>query len=193
MCNQRTHGKGLSDENHSSQDSQERKEKEGGGRGFLEWSQKASTLSLIQCTSSPATVRIIYINFDLIDGQIYIPISLSNGLKKVKIQAMLDSGASSLFISPRIIQRYQLMTQKLTCPIHIHNIDQTPNVMGFITESVIVLLWLTIQKHSTNETFLIAKLGNNNAMIGIDWIKRHNPKVNWKTGTLDFTRCLPWC
>jgi hypothetical protein len=130
----------LSDENHSSQDSQERKEKEGGGRGFLEWSQKASTLSLIQCTSSPATVRIIYINFDLIDGQIYIPISLSNGLKKVKIQAMLDSGASSLFISPRIIQRYQLMTQKLTCPIHIHNIDQTPNVMGFITESVIVLL-----------------------------------------------------
>jgi hypothetical protein len=133
----------------------------------------------------------MYIHSDPIDSQIYIPISLSCGLKKVKLQAMLDSGATTLFISPQIIRKYQLTTQKLTSPIRLQNIDQTPNVMGSITESV--QLQLTIQQHRTTETFLVAKLGDNDTMIGIDQIKRHNPEIDWHKGSLDFTQCPPSC
>jgi hypothetical protein len=49
--------------------------------------------------------------------------------------------------------------------------------MGSITNSIQVNL--TIQNHTTPKTFLIAKLGDDDAMIGIEWIKKHNPEINW--------------
>jgi hypothetical protein len=57
--------------------------------------------------------------------------------------------------------------------------------MGSITDSIQVNL--TIQDHTTPETFLIAELGDDDAMIGIEWIKKHNPEIDWSHGTLQFT------
>jgi hypothetical protein len=52
---------------------------------------------------------------------------------------------------------------------------------------------LTVQNHTTEETLLAAELGDDDAMIGIDWIKLHNPEIDWKAGTLKFTRCPEDC
>jgi hypothetical protein len=63
--------------------------------------------------------------------------------------------------------------------------------MGSITESI--QAELTIQNHTTLETFLITELGDDDAMIGIEWIKEHNPEIDWRSGKLQFTRCPSSC
>jgi hypothetical protein len=63
--------------------------------------------------------------------------------------------------------------------------------MGSITE--FIQADLTVQNHTTPETFLVAELGDDNTMIGIEWIKKHNPKIDWSHGTLQFTRCPSNC
>jgi hypothetical protein len=129
LCNQRTHGTRLPNEDCSSQNCERRE-------GYSEQSQQISTLSQTQNLST--MFWIMCIHSSPIDSQIYIPISLSTGLEKVKVQAMLDSGAKTLFISPQIIWKYQLTTQKLPSSIRLQNIDQTPNIMGSIIHFLVL-------------------------------------------------------
>jgi hypothetical protein len=63
--------------------------------------------------------------------------------------------------------------------------------MGTIMESV--TLTMMIQDYSIQETFLIAQIGPDDAMIGIDWLKNHNPEINWMTRAVKFTRCPSNC
>ncbi len=30
-------------------------------------------------------------------------------------------------------------------------------------------------------------------ILGFSWLKKHNPKINFHTGTVKMTRCLPCC
>jgi hypothetical protein len=37
----------------------------------------------------------------------------------------------------------------------------------------------------------ITKLGSHQLFLEYDWIRSHNPLINWQTGSIDFDRCLP--
>ena len=32
----------------------------------------------------------------------------------------------------------------------------------------------------------VTHLGKNKIILGFDWLQKHNPRINWKAGTLDF-------
>ena len=36
-------------------------------------------------------------------------------------------------------------------------------------------------------------LGKTNVILGILWLQAHNPEINWETGEVKMTRCLPLC
>jgi hypothetical protein len=38
------------------------------------------------------------------------------------------------------------------------------------------------KKHT--EQFLITELGNQKVILGLPWLQKHNPEINWKEGTL---------
>ena len=42
-------------------------------------------------------------------------------------------------------------------------------------------------------TFGVANLGKATMILGHDWLKNHNPEVNWMTGEVRMTRCPPAC
>jgi len=39
----------------------------------------------------------------------------------------------------------------------------------------------------------VTDLNRTDMFLGHDWLVKHNPKVNWKNGTIRFTRCLGSC
>jgi hypothetical protein len=50
---------------------------------------------------------------------------------------------------------------------------------------------VTGQDHQERIDLAITKLGSHQLFLGYDWIKNHNPSINWQTGSIDFDRCPP--
>ncbi len=48
---------------------------------------------------------------------------------------------------------------------------------------------MTIGEYHKRIDLTMTNLGKNNIYLGHDWLKRHNPSVNWERGTIIFGRC----
>ncbi|SJL18203.1 uncharacterized protein ARMOST_21781 [Armillaria ostoyae] len=78
-------------------------------------------------------------------------------------------------------------TKKTAVPIAVYNADGTCNKAGDITE--FVEFQMTIGNHSEQIDFAITNLSSRDLYLGHDWLKHHNPVINWETGTIIFRRC----
>ena len=107
------------------------------------------------------------------------------------VQALLDSGATGLFLSTSFVRRNNLNTRKLPKAIPVYNVDGTQNQGGSITEEVDVIM--TYQDHTEKAIFAVCDLGDKDAIIGHTWLFDHNPDINWRSGEIKLSRCPPNC
>ena len=107
------------------------------------------------------------------------------------LQALLDSGATGLFLSTSFVERNNLNTRKLPRAIPVYNADGTLNQGGSIKEEVDVVM--TYQDHTEKATFAICDLGDKDAIIGHTWLFSHNPEIDWQSGKIELSRCPPKC
>ena len=63
-----------------------------------------------------------------------------------------------------------------------------PNEAGQISEIVNVLL--CYKTHSERMLLAISSLGKQSLILGYNWLKDHNPKVDWEKGEVKMT-CYP--
>lgn len=75
----------------------------------------------------------------------------------------------------------------MTTPIPIYNADGTQNKGGDITE--ITEFWMTIREHREHINLAITDLRTKDIYLRHDWLKCHNPSINWKTGNVIFGCC----
>ena len=97
-------------------------------------------------------------------------------------KALLDSRATENLIHPRMVEKYDLSTQKLPKAQQLLNIDGTVNELESITEIVI----LTIRSGSYNRShkFLVADIEEDDFILGYPF-KATNPNIDWLAGTLN--------
>ncbi len=48
---------------------------------------------------------------------------------------------------------------------------------------------MTIKGHTERIDLAVTNLGRQDIYLGHDWLKHHNPSVNWKTQSILFGRC----
>jgi hypothetical protein len=75
---------------------------------------------------------------------------------------------------------------KLEYPIMARNMDRTKNKQGTIR--YYTDLDLQVNGKMNTERFLITGLGNQKIILGLPWLQKHNPEINWKEGTLQWRR-----
>ena len=63
-----------------------------------------------------------------------VPVELRGKRRSVKTMAMIDCGATSIFIHKRFIDQHNVQTIKLDKPIPLVNADDTANKIGAISE-----------------------------------------------------------
>ncbi|SJL15225.1 uncharacterized protein ARMOST_18711 [Armillaria ostoyae] len=102
-------------------------------------------------------------------------------------RGLVDSGCTSSAINRSFVQKHCLDTVKTAIPIIVYNADGSRNKGGDITEYVEVRL--TIGDHEERIDLAVTDLGTKDLYLGHDWLKRHNPVINWETGTVIFGRC----
>jgi hypothetical protein len=66
-------------------------------------------------------------------------------------------------------------------------VDGTPNENGPIMEVVDMLLHY--KGHTEHITFVVTRLGKVKMILGLPWLKVHNPEIDWISGEVKMTRC----
>ena len=111
-----------------------------------------------------------------------ISISVTNckKLKDSETNALIDSGAQGLFVDESIVELKD--ARRLARPIKVRNVDGTQNRGGSITHEI--LLSYEIGSQNFTEWFNITDLGDQTMILGIPWLQKHNPMIDWKQKTI---------
>ena len=67
-------------------------------------------------------------------------------------------------------------------PIKVYNVDATKNKAGLITHYTNAVLGINGEKSQFR--FLATALGRQRVILGYPWLRKANPDVNWRKGTL---------
>ncbi|SJL13289.1 uncharacterized protein ARMOST_16729 [Armillaria ostoyae] len=121
------------------------------------------------------------------DFMLNVQLTTLTNQQTLATRGLVDSGCTSSAINRAFVQKHRLDTVKTTIPIIIYNADGSRNKGGDITEYV--EMHLAIGNHEERIDLVVTDLGTKDLYLGHDWLKRHNPVINWETGTVIFGRC----
>ena len=125
---------------------------------------------------SPVIVRSISSN------RLSIPLEVETEDNTESMTALVDSGAEGLFINSSIA--YKWRKKKLARPIRVKNVDGTYNTNGEISDKC--LITIDINGKKMTEWFLVTSLGDQNLILGLPWLEKHDPIISWRNRTLEF-------
>uniref|UniRef100_A0A803TQ72 Gypsy retrotransposon integrase-like protein 1 n=1 Tax=Anolis carolinensis TaxID=28377 RepID=A0A803TQ72_ANOCA len=102
------------------------------------------------------------------------------------MRAILDSGCTKSIIKPEVALGMGLAKVKLRSPITFVQMDGSEMKGGlckYRTEQIL----LRVGDHWEAIQFIIAPTARYKLVLGLDWLKRHNPMVKWREGDISFT------
>ena len=111
--------------------------------------------------------------------------------KKVQVEALVDSGATTSFINKSVVESNNLVTNKLAHPYDVYNADGTSNKQGQIKYGV--RSYVEIGSHKSTHQLLVADLGDKDMILGYTYLRKHNPEIDWEKGEWRYTRCPESC
>jgi len=109
----------------------------------------------------------------------------------VMIKALLDSGATEMFMDRQTAARHGFKLQKLKRPLMVKNVDRTVNSRGAIMYQVEYNVFY--KGHMERMWMDVCDLGKTEVILGIPWLVAYNPEINWETEEVKMTRCPPLC
>lgn len=109
--------------------------------------------------------------------------SIESG-KSITANALLDSGATGSCVNQEFVNKHQLTIKKLPIRMPVYNADGTLNENGSIEGFVEARM--TLGGHLERIELAVTNLGKTDIFLGLDWLRYHNPSVNWQESTLIF-------
>jgi hypothetical protein len=106
-------------------------------------------------------------------------------------QALIDCGATGCFIDIEWAKLNNIPTRPLTNLIPVYNVDGTANDAGAITDIANVIL--RYEQHSECTQLAVTRLGKQSLILGYNWLRNHNPEINWQTKDIKMSRCPLQC
>jgi transposase InsO family protein len=102
-------------------------------------------------------------------------------------RVMVDSGASGNFMSPQYKQQRKIQGVEKPQPTPITGLNGESLGPGITHESG--TLPMVIGDHFETINFDITPLGGYDVVLGVPWLKKHNPAIDWRVGNIVFDRC----
>jgi len=105
-----------------------------------------------------------------------VEIGTTDTSKLYSVKILLDCEATGSFINRDFVCSKGMNTQTLLRNIPVFNVDGSPNEAGQISKVMdIVLCYKT---HSERMLLAVSGLGKQSLILGYDWLKDHNPKID---------------
>lgn len=120
-----------------------------------------------------------------------IPVTVRSEAKAINIQAriidtdaMIDSGCSGVLLNPRFAKESGIPLILKKKPVRLRTIDNSDIKSGLVTHEARVRM--TINGHAETISFDVADVGEDNLILGISWLRKHNPLIDWSRATVTF-------
>jgi len=107
------------------------------------------------------------------------------------VKALLDCRATGSFIDRDFVYSKEINTWTLSHNILVFNVNGSPNKAEQISKVVDVVL--CYKTHSERMLLAVSGLGKQSPILGYDWLKDHNPKIDWEKGEVKMTCCPLQC
>ena len=115
-------------------------------------------------------------------------IKTKNG-KKLKVKALVDFRYTYIGIDKQLVKNKKIQTRLINFLFKVFNADGTKN--REVTR--MAPLEVEINGHKKQLEAVVIDLNSTDIFLGHNWLVKHNLEVNWKNGTIKFTRCLGSC
>jgi len=109
----------------------------------------------------------------------------------VAVKALLDSGATGLFMDMTFAKEKGFKMEKLKNPLLVRNMDGTANVGGAIMHQVECNMFF--KGHVERARMDVCNLGKTEIILGIPWLAAHNPEIDWEKEEVKMTQCPSIC
>jgi len=119
------------------------------------------------------------------------------GLEKLEshegivVKALLDSGATGLFMDTTFAREKGFKMEKLKNPLLVRNVDGTVNVGGAIMHQVECNMFF--KEHMGRARMDVCNLGKTEVILGMPWLAAHNPEIDWEKGEVEMMHCPSIC
>jgi Retroviral aspartyl protease len=120
--------------------------------------------------------------------EVKVQIRTLDSKEEFLIKALIDSGCTHSTINSDFIKQYGLTMIKLDAPRVVKNVDRFENITGQVIDLLECIMEVTGKDHQEQIDLAITKLGSHQLFLGYDWIKNHNPSINWQIGEINFDR-----
>ncbi|QRW23767.1 Retrotransposable element Tf2 protein [Rhizoctonia solani] len=100
------------------------------------------------------------------------------------LKTLVDSGATSNFISPSIVEKLKIPKTLLENPRVVRMLDGTISQTGRIWHQVHLAVLANGHIHSI--PFLVCPIGNTLAILGMTWLTSESPLIDWQQGLITF-------
>ena len=111
--------------------------------------------------------------------------------EKFTVKALIDSGCTGSCINEEFVTKHKMNLTALPKPIPVYNADGSLNASGSLTH--VVQVKMNMEGHEELIDLGVSNLGKSDVFLGHDWLKYHNPTVDWVEKTLKFDRCPGTC
>src|SRR5258708_32509557 len=101
---------------------------------------------------------------------------------KVQTKAMIDSGATLCFIDKEFCRNMGFTLMQKKKPITVEVIDGREISSGAIMHEA--RLRLITADRTEEATFGVTRLGHNSLVLGLPWLERTNPHIDWINKTV---------
>ncbi|KEP45353.1 putative Transposon Tf2-1 polyprotein [Rhizoctonia solani 123E] len=108
--------------------------------------------------------------------------------KPFEATALIDSGATSCFIHPSLVETFRL-------PWFAHNTPKSVRVIDGREMNTKITHYthfgMNIEGHLEEIECHIADIGNHQVVLGTSWLKTHNPSIDWKKHERTLEEIIP--
>ena len=103
----------------------------------------------------------------------------------MKVNALVNSRCTYTGINKQLVKKKRIQTKPINFSFEVFNVDRPKNKE--VTK--VVPLEIEINEHKETLEAVVIDLDGTDMFLGHDWLVKHNPEVNWKNGTIKFTKC----
>ena len=104
---------------------------------------------------------------------------------------MVDSGATGNFIDTKVAREQGLGIWKKPQPYRLFAVNggEIGTEKGMVTHETRILQMRTTEGHVEDITFDIVAMGTHMVILGMPWLRLHNPKIDWTRGVITMSQC----
>ena len=103
--------------------------------------------------------------------------------KEVPTRLLVDSGASGPILHEDFVRKNRLLVKKRKLPKQVMNANEEPipNAGTHYVQPIV----LVIGQHAEDMVWEVGMIESQiDGYLLVSWLQKHNPSINWETGTL---------